>query len=216
MALIRQGERPLQIPQVSWLSLLRKNSTTRRPAPASHVERARKLFPRRGIERRSTVQEEFMTTIKGLVAAILMLAAAAALADDVVYKYQRADGSIIYSNVTMHGAKLIGRFQLVPAPAGAPPAQPAGAKADAVARQRVTDLDAVSAEIKAAEQALKDAQARQQAGVEPLPGERVGNSDRTSRLRPEYFARQRLLADEVMDAQARLDQAHRMRNEIRD
>jgi len=158
-----------------------------------------------------------MTMIKGLVAAILMLSSAAALADDVVYKYQRVDGSIIYSNVPIHGAKLIGRFQLVPVPAAAPPAPGTDAKADALARQRVTDLDAASAEIKAAEQALKDAQARQQAGVEPLPGERVGNAgNRTTRLRPEYFARQRLLAGEVMDAQARLDQANQMRNEIRD
>jgi len=45
----------------------------------------------------------------------------------------------------------------------------------------------------------------------------VGNAvARTSRLRPEYFERQRQLGDEVAQAQPRLDRAYRIRNELRE
>ena len=59
-----------------------------------------------------------MTPIKGLVAFVLALAPAVAAAES-VYKYQRHDGSIVYSDVPLRGARLIGRFELVPVPAPA-------------------------------------------------------------------------------------------------
>lgn len=160
-----------------------------------------------------------MTAIKGV--AILALALLPTLAAaQTVYKYRRPDGTIIYSDAPVHGAKLIGRFQLVPVPAPDVPEtrpQPAGADPDERARTRLESLNAADAEIKAADQALKDAQERQQAGVEPLPGERIANvGARTSRLSPEYFERQQQLADDVEAAQARLDQAYRIRNDLRD
>jgi len=159
-----------------------------------------------------------MTPIKGLVALILALALAPASAAETVYKYRRADGSTLYSGVPLRGAKLIGRFQLVPVP---PPAKagPASAAKDAdrLARQRVQDLDAADAAVKEAEQSLKEALERQQAGVEPLAGERLGNvGARSSRLGPQYFERQQALAAEVAEARARLDEAYRQRNELRD
>ncbi len=161
-----------------------------------------------------------MTPIKGLVALILALAPAVAAAES-VYKYQRPDGSTLYSDVPLRGAKLIGRFELVPVPpAKARPASPGrgGAKDPGeLARQRVQDLEAADAAIKEAEQSLTEALERQQAGVEPLPGERLGNVDsRTSRLGPQYFERQRALAAEVAEARARLDRPYRMRNELRE
>src|SRR5882762_144791 len=161
-----------------------------------------------------------MTPIKGLVALVLALAAAFA-AGETVYKYQRPDGTVVYSDVPLRGAKLIGRFQLVPAPRPkAEPARPGrGAVTDPneIARQRVQDLDASDAAIKAAEQSLKEALERQQAGVEPQPGERLGNvGGRTSRLGPQYFERQQALAAEVADARARLDEAYRQRNQLRE
>jgi len=138
-----------------------------------------------------------MTSIKGLVALVLALAPAFAAAET-VYKYQRPDGSTVYSDVPLRGAKLIGRFQLVPAPLPkAEPARPGrGAITDPneIARQRVQDLDAADAAIKAAEQSLNEALERQQAGVEPQPGERLGNVGGRSRLAPNYFKRQRALA----------------------
>ena len=163
-----------------------------------------------------------MTSIKGLVAFILVLALAPRLAAaDTVYKYQRPDGSTLYSDVPLRGAKLIGRFQLIPVPpaAKAGPARSARGAAedpDELARQRVQDLDAADAAIKAAEQSLKEALEHQQAGVEPLAGERLGNVGGRSRLTPDYFERQRALAAEVDAARARLDEAFRQRNQLRD
>jgi len=165
--------------------------------------------------------EDFMTTIKGIVVLALALAPMLSAADT-VYKYQRPDGKVVYSDVPLRGAKLIGRFELVPLP---PPQ--GGVRRDRSrqsedlagdrAEQRARALDAADAEIKAAEQALKDAEERQQAGVEPLPGERLGNvGARSSRLGPQYFERQQALAAEVAAARARLDRAYRMRNELRE
>jgi len=161
-----------------------------------------------------------MTPIKGLVALVLALAPAVAAAET-VYKYQRPDGSTVYSDVPLRGAKLIGRFQLVPAPPPlktepAGPGRGAATDPNEIARQRVQDLDAADAAIKAAEQSLQEALERQQAGVEPQPGERLGNVGGRSRLTPDYFERQRALAAEVDAARARLDEAYRMRNQFRE
>ena len=161
-----------------------------------------------------------MTTIKGIVA--LFLATLAPLvAADTIYKYQRPDGKVIYSDSPVEGAKLIGQFDLVPAPVspgsarGEPPrSQAAG---DDTIERRAAALDAADARIKAADRALKDAEERQQQAVEPLPGERLGNTGGTNtRLAPEYFARQRAVAAEVEAARAELDGASRARNQARE
>lgn len=164
-----------------------------------------------------------MTPIKGLLALAWVLFAAAAMAQT-VYKYQRPDGTVIYSDAPIHGARLIGRFQLVPLPQDSPAPErgvreriPGQGTGEARAERRVQALDAAEAEIKAADQALVDAQARQRAGVEPLPGERIGNAGRrSSRLGPDYLERQRELDREVERARIRLERAYRQRNELRD
>jgi hypothetical protein len=158
-----------------------------------------------------------MTAIKGIVATVLATCVAAASAET-VYKYERRDGKVIYSDAPVRGAKLIGRFELVPVPAATesgrrePPRQPA----DATAERREQALDEADARIKAADQALKDAQERQQQGVEPLPGERLGIAGGHTRLSPAYFSRQRDNAADVDAARANLDEAYRLRNEVRE
>jgi len=52
--------------------------------------------------------------------------------------------------------------------------------------------------------------------VEPLPGERLGNVGGRSRLTPDYLRRQRAMAAEVDAARARLDEAYRQRNQLRE
>jgi hypothetical protein len=160
----------------------------------------------------------FLTAIKGLVALTAALAPLACNADT-VYKYQYPDGKVVYSDSPVRGARLIGRYLLLPQPAGESKAKavPGGADPEERARRRSQALDASDAAIKAAELALKSAQERQKAGVESLPGERIGNaSGRGSRLRPEYFVRQRQLIDDLEQAQGRLDEAWRAHNELRD
>ena len=163
-------------------------------------------------------ETNLMPAIKGIVA-LAVLIAPFACAADTVYKYRRPDGSVVYSDTPLRGARLIGRYLLVPQPAAAGAEGPApgrGTDPAERARLRSQSLEAADARIKAAELALKQAEDRQQAGVEPLPGERIGNAPRGSRLGPEYFARQRRLADDVERAQAQLDEAYRLRNELRD
>ena len=163
-----------------------------------------------------------MTKIKGVVFLALALLSGLAAAQT-VYKYRHRDGTIVYSDTPIHGAKLIGQFELVPLPPQETreiPAWPPAGSVDERARARVEALNAADAEIKAADRALKEAQERQQAGVEPLPGERLGSLSPTGRqfshFTPEYFDRQRQLADDVEAAQARLDEAYRIRNDLRD
>jgi hypothetical protein len=75
------------------------------------------------------------------------------------------------------------------------------------------------AEIIAADEALHDAEARREQGVEPLPGERLGIVGSTgaqgSRLDPEYYERQQSLENDVERARARLDEAYRRWNDVR-
>jgi len=80
-------------------------------------------------------------------------------------------------------------------------------------------LGSAYAEIIAADDALRAAEAKRDAGIEPLPGERLGNvvqgGAQASRLSPEYFERQKALEDDVERARARLDEAYRHWNEVR-
>jgi hypothetical protein len=81
---------------------------------------------------------------------------------------------------------------------------------------RAKALEAAVAEIKAAEQALREAEDRQKQAVEPLPGERAANVDGRSRLTPEYLERQQAREAEVEAARKRLEEAYRVRNQFRD
>jgi Domain of unknown function (DUF4124) len=157
-----------------------------------------------------------MTAIKGIVTLLLATAAATAAADT-VYKYQRPDGQTIYSDSPVEGAKLIGQFDLVPAPAS-PEAGSADPRPAPVVGEdrRGLALDAAYARIKAADQTLTRALERQQRGMEPLPGERLGNVGGNSRLSPAYFSRQRDNAADVDAARAELDEAYRLRNDVRE
>jgi len=156
-----------------------------------------------------------MTAIKGIVVLFAAASAIPALADT-VYKYERPDGRLIYSDSPVKGAKLIGQFDLVPSPPAEPAPPPAKTSADEIADRRGAALDEADARIKAADRALTAALERQQKGMEPLPGERVGNVGGHSRLAPGYFARQQDYAADVDAARAALDEAYRLKNAVRD
>src|SRR5262249_39081477 len=87
---------------------------------------------------------------------------------------------------------------------------------DDLASSRTAELDEADTRIKAAAQALKEAEERRQEGIEPLPGERLGTAGGKSRLAPKYFTRQRDNAADVDAARANLDEAYRLRNDVRD
>ena len=91
-----------------------------------------------------------------------------------------------------------------------------GVAASTAAQQdRRSELDRAYDEILAARKSLQEAEEWQRAGVEPLPGERLGIAGGGSRLGPDYFARQEQLEKDVQKARARLDKAYRRWNEVR-
>jgi hypothetical protein len=76
-------------------------------------------------------------------------------------------------------------------------------------------LDEATSEVIRAEMQLEDAKRQQEAGIEPLPGERTGNAAGGSRLNEAYFERQKLLAKYVGYAETMLKKAIEDRNKLR-
>jgi hypothetical protein len=171
---------------------------------------------------RTTPRLRMKTTALALACATMMLALPAAAQS--IYKYLRPDGSVVYSDKPVSGAKLDERLE---------PAQPPDPKAVAAAQEaarkrarainesaaeRTQAVNAVDAEIRAAIGAVQAARAQLEAGREPLPGERTGiiaTGSGRSRLNGEYWARQIENEQAVAEAQARLDAAYAARNALR-
>jgi chromosome segregation ATPase len=140
-----------------------------------------------------------------------------------LFKSTDRDGRVSYSDKPAPDAVKVEQFQIVPATAE--DAARAAAESERVRqqaeqtrereRQREAALDQAHAEVLAALDALKQAQQRREAGVEPLPDDRLGLRGGGSHLAPSYFARQRDLDREVSEAQQRLDKAYARRNELR-
>ncbi|HTQ77903.1 MAG TPA: DUF4124 domain-containing protein [Burkholderiales bacterium] len=159
----------------------------------------------------------------GLLIAALGLLAGPAHAE-VIYKYRKPDGSLVYSNSRIDGATLVETLQVVPATpedrarfeAGRAAAASEAAKADAAARERVKALDAADAEVKDALDALKRAQANLERGIEPLPGEVQASAIKGhTHFTPDYLARQQALKHAVAAATVRLEKAYAARDALR-
>ena len=83
------------------------------------------------------------------------------------------------------------------------------------ARERRQALEEAHAGVAAAQSRLDGAQRRREAGVEPLPGERLGIAGGGARLAPRYFERQAALEAEHRAAKAALDEAVANLNRLR-
>lgn len=152
-----------------------------------------------------------------LFAAVLSLSAIASLVmaqDGVIYKGVDDKGRVVYASSPKglrHPQKLV-----LPAPPisgtsspAAPPPASVSVSASAPASNGSPPLDGpappdVRPGLSAAQAALAQASAEQDAGKEPLPGERLGTAIGGSRLAPAYFARQEALAKAVQAAASRL------------
>jgi Domain of unknown function (DUF4124) len=154
-----------------------------------------------------------------LAAALLALAGPAPA--QTIYKYERPDGTFLYTDKPVKGGRLVERFNLAQAPAtpsrqaqARPPAE--APRSEVPSENPVFSLDAADAEVRAAQKAVDGAKARLEQGAEPLPGERTGNvGGKTSRLNEGYFARQQQLEQDLKDANERLDQAYQRRNQAK-
>jgi hypothetical protein len=85
----------------------------------------------------------------------------------------------------------------------------------AVAQDRRTELDKAYEEARAAQLALKEAEARRDQGIEAQPGDRQGTSSGGTRPTEQYFGRQQLLEHEVEMARRRYDAALKRWNDLK-
>jgi hypothetical protein len=104
---------------------------------------------------------------------VVLLLVAAGAAGETIYKYRHADGRTLYSSQRLPGLELIEIFEYRFAPSAAQPpdARDAARRADERIRQHIEALNAAWTEVRDAEGALAEAEARQRAGVEPLEAE---------------------------------------------
>jgi len=80
---------------------------------------------------------------------------------------------------------------------------------------RTTLLDRAYDEVRAADAALKAAEAKRDLGEEPQPGERSGTVSGFTRLNENYQARQQAIEREVAAARKRYDDAVKRWNDLK-
>jgi len=146
--------------------------------------------------------------------ATLALLATSALAQ-AVYRYKDSQGNTVYTDKPPAGNDTVQRLETPPRPAQAVP-PPARGQSEAekrlleAANRRTADLDRAAQDVVDAFNALREAQARRDEGVELQDGDRSGRY-----LSRQYFQRRQALELDVQAAQARLDQALARRNALR-
>jgi hypothetical protein len=145
------------------------------------------------------------------------------------YRQVLPDGSILYSDKPVKGAKIAETIEVEPPSKHAPLAVDADRKPAARPRphpvpvrkvakvpppDRRMTADEAQSEVVRAEMQLEDAKRRQQAGAEPQPGERTGNAGGGSRLNEYYWQRQKELAQDVERAREELRRAESERDTL--
>ena len=85
----------------------------------------------------------------------------------------------------------------------------------ALAQDRRSELDKAYEEARAAQLALKDAEARRDQGIEPEAGDRQGTAAGGTRPTPQYMGRQQLLEHEVELARRRYEAALKRWNDLK-
>jgi multidrug efflux pump subunit AcrA (membrane-fusion protein) len=150
-----------------------------------------------------------------------MLAAALAAEAETIYKQQLPDGSVVYADHRIKGAKLLYRVS-IPDEQTQPADQAAASRSKAEAamvdkrlRARSEALDRAQREIVDAEQALQKVKRQLEAGKEPVGGEVQSSAMGGTRVLPQYYDRIKKLEESVAEAQARVDRAYKARNQLR-
>ena len=143
---------------------------------------------------------------------IALTAAAAALAQQPVFRSVMPDGSIVYGDKPAPGAKEAKEVSLPPPNIAQPP--PAQKSAPASASQP-SPLDIADDAVRAAHRKLDAAKAALEPGTEPRPGERIGTLGGSLRLTEAYFERIKSLESAIAAAQKELDEALARRNSLK-
>jgi hypothetical protein len=156
-----------------------------------------------------------------LIVVGMALAVAVPAVAQKIYKQQLPDGSVVYADHRIKGAKLL--YQVTMPEEQAPPVARADASVasgeaaalDKRLRERSSALDRAQREIVDAERALEEAKRQLEVGRELLPGELQSSATGGTRVLPEYYDRIKKLEDNVAKAQIRLDRVYSERNQLR-
>jgi hypothetical protein len=144
------------------------------------------------------------------------LVAAPAVAAGTVYKSEMPDGRVIYGEEPQPGASRVTKTTVDVGDTGVSPVAPSDVQSvHERARERTRALDDSLTALRIAETELRAAEMEREAGVEPLPGERLGIVGPGSRLSDAYWERQQMLDERVARAQQRLDEVRREYRAIR-
>jgi hypothetical protein len=137
-----------------------------------------------------------------LAAALLLQPAVA----QTLYKSTMPDGRVVYGDKPAPGAAKVEetRPDISKGIGGTTPREAEALKELEKERDKREDAED---KVRAAEQALRDAEAARAAGKEPLASERIGTAGGASRITDDYYARQKMLDDAVEKARRELDQA---------
>jgi hypothetical protein len=133
-----------------------------------------------------------------------------------IYKSEMPDGRVIYGERPQPGARKVTRTDVDVGDTGVSPVAPRDAqRVQERARERTRALDDSLTALRIAEAELRAAEMEREAGIEPLPGERLGIVGPGSRLSEAYWERQQMLDERVARAQQRLDEARREYRAVR-
>ena len=148
--------------------------------------------------------------LKSTLSALLMLVAAMlvqpALAQ-VLYKSTMPDGRVVYGDKPAPGAVKVEATKPDTSNKGIVTSTPKEAAAVKQFEAERSSSEAGTDRVRAAETALREAEAKRVAGQEPLPGERLGTAGGASRLTDEYWQRQKGLDEAVEKARREVEGA---------
>jgi hypothetical protein len=144
-----------------------------------------------------------VVVIGGILAAALLLQPAVA---QTLYKSTMPDGGIVYGDKPAQGAVKVEETRPDISKGGIGGTTPREMEALKELEKARLQREGGQDKVRAAEQALRDAEAARAAGKEPLASERIGTAGGASRLGELYFDRQRKLEEAVEKARRELDQ----------
>jgi hypothetical protein len=146
--------------------------------------------------------------LAGVALALLMTSAAA----QTMYKSTLPDGRVVYGDKPDPSAVKVEPITPDTSKGGIGGATTPGESQTLRQMQGARETrEGAEARVQNAQKALEAAEAARTAGVEPLPGERIGTAGGASRLTESYDARQRQLEQAVEKARRDLDAARSAR-----
>ena len=145
-----------------------------------------------------------LVTTAGFLAAALLLQPAVA---QTLYKSTMPDGAVVYGDKPAPGAVKVEETRPDVSKGGIGGTTPREQEALKEMEKARLQREGAQDKVRAAEEALRNAEAARDAGKEPLASERIGTAGGASRITDDYYARQKKLDDAVEKARRELDQA---------